>query len=309
MQTALSSIPSEHYLAEIAQDIRQQSDTGYEALDFDRLLKIAPLSRRQIERLFRDHYLTSPARYFRDCQWECARRLLLEGQDVLSASLRAGFASPGRLHDAVVARSGLTPGEMRRRGEGVQIDFGFFQTPIGVVLLAATARGLTALRICGATPDAECLAAEVSTLSELFQNAHMAENTDALQPYADQLVLYLEARTGADFCPTLDIMLGTTFQREVWAEMQRLPPGHTISYGELAARVGKPNAVDEVRKAVDANRLAIAIPCHRCVKPDGSLEDFGWGVAWKERLLQLEAERTSEVALMCASVQAATNRL
>ncbi len=126
----------ERILDTLAAEIRRQVDAGDERLDIERLTALAPWSRRQIERRFRDKYLTSPARYFRDCQWDCARRLLLEGTDVLTASVRAGFASPGRLHDAVVVRSGFTPGEIRRRGAGVHLNFGFFETPIGIVMLA-----------------------------------------------------------------------------------------------------------------------------------------------------------------------------
>src|SRR5258708_25748981 len=99
---------------------------------------LAPWSRRQIERHFRDRYLTSPARYFRDCQWNCERRLLLEGTDVLTASVRAGFASPGRLHDAVVVRSGFTPLELRRGGADVTLHCSLFETHIGLVPPAAT---------------------------------------------------------------------------------------------------------------------------------------------------------------------------
>src|SRR5258708_33547402 len=117
-------------------------------------MALSPWSRRQTERRFRDRFLTSPARYFRDCQWVCARRLLKEGNDVLSASTKSGFASPGRLHDAVVARSGLTPGEMRRGGGGGHIGFWFFPTPIGSVLIAATKSGASSLRICRANPTA-----------------------------------------------------------------------------------------------------------------------------------------------------------
>src|SRR5436305_13837133 len=111
----------DNILEALASEVRRQADVGLEHLDIDALMANAPWSRRQTERRFRDRYLTSPARYFRDCQWDCAKRLLLEGSDVLSASTRSGFSSPGRLHDAVLARSGLTPGEMRQKGAGVHI--------------------------------------------------------------------------------------------------------------------------------------------------------------------------------------------
>lgn len=284
---------SEAILTQVEREIRRQADGNCERLDYDALLKIAPWGRRQLERLFRERYLTSPQRYFRDVQWECARRLLLEGQDVLSVSLRAGFASPGRLHDAVIARSGMTPGEMRRRGEGVHIDAGFFHTQIGVVLLAATSRGITWLSICGANPTVEMLAAELHKLHVMLPNADISETPEAVKMYADQLVTYLEERTGADFCPPLDILTGTTFQREVWTELLRLPPGETITIHELAARIGHPEAIAETEEACEINNLSIVIPCHRTVLPDGELRGYRWNKAWKQRLLCIEAERVA----------------
>lgn len=277
-------------LARLAAEIRKQAEEGLERLDVDRLMRLSPWSRRQTERLFRDFYLTSPARYFRDCQWDRARRMLMDGDDVLSASTKAGFASPGRLHDAVLARSGMTPGEIRRGGEGVHIDFGFFETQIGVVLIAATQRGLCSLRICGAHPSAERLAEEVTRFRADYPQADLDEDTQALQTYADQLVAFLDARS-PNFCPPLDILQGTTFQREVWAELQKIQPGETITYTELARRIGKPTAVRAVAQACSSNELAIAIPCHRTIRQDGTLAGYRWGVEWKRKLLALEAER------------------
>ncbi len=274
----------------LAADIRRQAEEGQEHLDVERLMKSSMWSRRQTERLVRDRYLTSPARYFRDCQWDRARRLLREGNDVLSVATKAGFASLGRLHDAVIVRSGMTPGELRRGGEGVHIDFGFFQTQVGVVLLAATKRGLCTLRLCGAAPSADGLVADVARLRDDYPQANLEETPGNLQRYADQLVAYLDARSPS-FCPPLDILQGTTFQREVWAELQKIRPGETVTYSELARRLGKPCAIRAVASACARNELAIAIPCHRVIRQDGSLAGYRWGVEWKRRLLELEAEQ------------------
>jgi AraC family transcriptional regulator, regulatory protein of adaptative response / methylated-DNA-[protein]-cysteine methyltransferase len=276
-------------LESVAEEIRRQAKEGSERLDMERLLAISHWGRRQTERRFRERFLTSPARYFRDCQMEVAERLLLEGDDVLSAATKSGFASPGRLHDAVLSRRGLTPGEIRRRGAGVHIDFGFFKTQLGVVMLAATKRGLCSLRICGADPSREQLAEKIAEFQQDFPNADLNEDTVPLQPYADQLVAFLDARTPS-FCPPLDILMGTTFQREVWAELQQIEPGETISYAELAVRIGRPDAVRAVAGACAANNVAIAIPCHRVIRQDGNLAGYRWGVEWKRRLLKIEAE-------------------
>ena len=279
------SVSDEKVLETLASEIRRQVGEGRERLCLDRLLQATPWGRRQTERLFRQHFRTSPVRYFRACQGDVAERLLKSGENVLEASLQSGFASPGRLHDTMVRRSGMTPGEIRRRGAGVQIQFGFFDTQIGVVLLAATPRGLCALRLCLFHRAEE----QLSDVRGDFPEAEMVEEPTALQPYADQLVAFLEARTDI-FNPPLDILSGTTFQREVWAELQRVPPGETVSYTKLAARVGRPSAVRAVAGACAGNPLAIAIPCHRAVRSDGSLAGFRWGLEWKQRLLALEAK-------------------
>lgn len=276
-------------LEALAREIRRQAENGCERLDMEQLLMISHWSRRQTERLFREHFLTSPARYFRDCQTEIAEVLLARGEDVLTASAKSGFASPGRLHDAVVMRRGLTPGEIRRRGEGVHINFGFFNTQLGVVLIAATSRGLCSLSLCGINPSEEGLAEAIAELRRDYPMATTDEKPESLQSYADQLVAYLDARSEY-FCPPLDILLGTTFQREVWGALQQVEPGETITYSELAERIGRPKAVRAVASACASNQLAIAIPCHRAIRQDGSLAGYRWGIEWKQRLLLIETE-------------------
>jgi AraC family transcriptional regulator of adaptative response/methylated-DNA-[protein]-cysteine methyltransferase len=274
------------YLDALANEIRQQAHDGEPTLSIERILKQSPWSRRQTERLFRERFLTSPLRYFRDCQQDRAFALLSSGKDVLSATVESGFASTGRLHDAVVSRHGMTPGEVRRRGEGVTIRYAFFDTPLGAALIAATERGVCALRLCqfieGNPGDA--------ALDEVrgdFPVATLVEDVAAVQGYADQLLAFLSARTDS-FAPRVDIFFGTTFQREVWSELQNLPPGDTISYTELAKRVGRPNARRAVANACAANHLAIAIPCHRVVRSNGEVAGYRWGKEWKSRLIELE---------------------
>ena len=121
-----------------------------------------------------------------------------------------------------------------------------------------------------------------------YPRAEMSENTPAVQPYADALTAFLQGHSPT-FAPTLDHLYGTDFQRKVWAELQKVKPGETVSYTELAARVGRPSAVRAVAQACARNHLAIAVPCHRARRQDGSLAGFRWGLDWKSRLLELEA--------------------
>jgi len=164
------------------------------------------------------------------------------------------------------------------------IHFGYFATPLGVVLLAATETGLCALKFCARPGDPERLA----ELQKDYPHAALAESPAAVQPYADQLLAYLE-RAASRFAPPLDILTGTPFQRTVWAELQKTEPGETLSYSELAGRINRPDAIRAVASACARNRIAIAIPCHRVVRRDGSLAGYRWGLHRKQWLLELEA--------------------
>jgi len=173
-------------------------------------------------------------------------------------------------------------------GTNVTIDYGFFDTPVGVALIAATERGVCALRLGASEGDADAKLADLQCDCPRA-GATLRENTLAVQPYADLLRDFLAARTQT-FTPRLDIQAGTPFQREVWTELQRIAPGERISYTELAARVGRPQAVRAVAGACARNGIAIAVPCHRVLRSDGSLSGYRWGLEWKRRLLDRETQ-------------------
>jgi AraC family transcriptional regulator of adaptative response/methylated-DNA-[protein]-cysteine methyltransferase len=173
----------------------------------------------------------------------------------------------------------------------MHIDFGVFDTVLGPVLMAATPRGLCALH--PRSPSAPLPISVPLPIGEALPSDFSAwerrENPQALREYADGLAAFLERRTN-HFTPTLDILTGTAFQRRVWAELQRIPAGQTLSYTTLAERLGQPRAVRAVAGACARNAIAIAIPCHRIVRADGALAGFRWGLECKRRLLAWEAE-------------------
>ena len=283
------------FLDAMANTIRRQAHDGEPSLLLERVLNDSPWSRRQTERKFRERFLTSPLRYFRDCQQDRAFALLSSGKDVLSAALESGFVSTGRLHEAIMVRRGMTPGEVRRRGEGITIRYAFFDTPLGAALIAATERGICALRLCQFLSEDNTGRAALAEVRKDFPLAVFEENVCSVQEYADQLIAFLTARADS-FAPRVDIFFGTTFQREVWGELQSLRPGDVISYTELAGRIGHPQASRAVANACAANHLAIAIPCHRVVRANGEVAGYRWGKEWKTRLLAFEAQnRQAEI--------------
>jgi len=166
----------------------------------------------------------------------------------------------------------------------VTIEYGFFDTSVGGALIAATGRGLCALRI----GTLACADEKLADVRREFPDAVFRECCPVVQTYADQLVAFLSGRADT-FQPPLDLLAGTAFQRAVWDELQRTLPGERISYTELAARVGRPNAVRAVAGACASNGVAVAVPCHRVLRADGSLSGYRWGLEWKRRLLDLEA--------------------
>lgn len=268
----------------VRDELRRQHGEGVGRLDWARLERRAGVGRRQVERLFRARHGTSPARCWADMKAEAAVGLLRDGHDVLEAAVRSGHSGPGRLHDATVARHGMTPGQVRTRGAGVRIAFGTFDTPLGHVMIAATDRGVCALRLCTLKPPLEHLA----DLRAEWPAADIAEDRAAVQTQADQLVAWLEQRAD-DFNPAIDVH-GTAFQREVWAELRRMKAGETASYGEIARRIGRPNSARAVGRACALNGIAIAVPCHRVITSTGKMGCYRWGIEWKRRLLELEAE-------------------
>lgn len=169
-------------------------------------------------------------------------------------------------------------------GSETVIRYGSLPSPIGCVSIAATTRGICAVRI---QPD-DAPRATDDEFGVGKSNAAAVEDAAAVQPFFEELTRFLD-EPARDFRPPLHLLRGTPFQLAVWAELQRIPPGERISYTELAARLGQPSAVRAVAGACAANRIAIAIPCHRIVRSDGTPSGYRWGVDVKRQLLDLEA--------------------
>ena len=160
------------------------------------------------------------------------------------------------------------------------------ETYLGWVLVAATDRGICAI-LLGDSPD--MVAAE---LGERFPNALIEHNSATLDAAVQAVLDLLEVPERGLQLP-LDIQ-GTAFQRRVWAALQAIPVGATLSYAEVAQRMGQPNATRAVAQACGANALAVAIPCHRVVRSNGGLGGYRWGLERKRRLLEREEAMRGE---------------
>lgn len=201
---------------------------------------------------------------------------------VTEAIYEAGFNASSRFYEAADRVLGMRARDYRAGGAGNRIQFAIGQCFLGAILVAESPRGICAI-LLGDDPDE--LARDFQSQ---FPNADLTAGDPAFEQRIAQVVGFVEApHLGLDL--PLDIR-GTAFQERVWQALLAIPPGSTISYTELAGRIGSPAAVRAVANACGANHLAVAIPCHRVVRRNGDLAGYRWGVERKSRLLARERE-------------------
>lgn len=173
----------------------------------------------------------------------------------------------------------MTPGQYRDGGRNVTIEFTVARSPLGHLLVATTDQGICCIEF----GSNETMLQE--RLAERFPAARLKENDDDLRQSVADITAFI--RTPRHGLRLPDIQ-GTAFQRRVWKALQAIPPGRTASYREVAAAIGQPTAHRAVARACSANKLALAIPCHRVVRTDGQLGGYRWGLERKRRLLERE---------------------
>ena len=238
------------------------------------------LSPAHFQRAFSRWVGVSPKRYLQYLTLDHARRLLAERFTVLDATLETGLSSPGRLHDLFVRWEGMTPGAYARRGEGLAIDWGWFDSPFGPALAMGTARGL-----CGLGFAAESgREAAFADLAGRWPAARFVAAPERLAPW-------VAAAFGGGAAPAPLAPIGAPFQIKVWEALLRVPPGHVTTYAEIARAIGAPKAVRAVGTAVGRNPVAWLIPCHRALRKDGALGGYHWGLDVKRAMLAWESAR------------------
>lgn len=244
------------------------------------------LSPYHFQRLFRRWAGVSPKRFLQFVTVEEAKRLLEASASVLDAALEVGLSGPARLHDHFVALEAVTPGEFKRRGDGLAVRYGFHPSPFGRMFLATTERGVCGLRFLDAGEDD---AAAVDWLSELWCGAELAPDAAATAPVAERIFGSEDA--AGDGAPLKVLVRGTNFQLAVWKALLRVPVGRLVTYGRLAAAVGRPTASRAVGAAVGANHISYLIPCHRVIRGSGAIGGYAWGEERKRAMIGWEAAR------------------
>jgi len=253
------------------------ADPEEQKLDLTTLAKIVGLSAEHFQRVFRDVIGVSPKQYVSARRMTALRKSLrLEDEDVTSATYAAGFGSSSRVYERTDAELGMSPGMYRKGAPGVRIRFATTESTLGKVLVAATEKGVCAVKLGDSAHSMEL------ELKDEFFLAEIVEGKDKLKLWLKEVVGRVEGNRTRTLLP-LDIQ-ATAFQRQVYEELLKIPMGQTRSYAEVANAVGKPTGHRAVARACASNQATIVIPCHRVVKSDGSISGYRWG---KERKLEL----------------------
>jgi AraC family transcriptional regulator of adaptative response/methylated-DNA-[protein]-cysteine methyltransferase len=238
------------------------------------------LSRFHFHRVFKAATGVTPKAYADADRARRMRAALERSGTVTEAIYDAGFNSNGRFYASAPQRLGMTPTRFRAGGSGETLRFAIGETSLGSILVAATDKGVAAIQF-GDDP-----AALLRAFQDRFPKAQLVGDDADFERLVAQVVGSVENPSAGLDLP-LDVR-GTAFQQRVWQALREIPPGKTVSYSDIAERLGAPKAVRAVAGACAANAIAVAIPCHRVVRNDGALSGYRWGVERKRALLDRE---------------------
>ena len=255
-------------------------DANGSTVSLDDLAAQMNMSPAHFQRVFSRWVGVSPKRYQQYLTLGHAKALLAERFTTLETAHSTGLSGGGRLHDLFLRWEAMSPGDFAKKGDGLTIYWGWFDSPFGPALVMGTDRGL-----CGIGFASEC--SEEHAWEDLVQrwpNAVFVEDPTRLDPWVR--VAFGQAEGDVPL-----FMIGAPFQIKVWEALMRIPSGHVTTYSEIAEFIGHPKAVRAVGTAVGRNPISYLIPCHRALRKSGGLGGYHWGLPVKRSILAWEAAR------------------
>jgi AraC family transcriptional regulator, regulatory protein of adaptative response / methylated-DNA-[protein]-cysteine methyltransferase len=254
----------------------------------ERLAQHLGLSPAHCQKLFKRWCGLSPKEFVQAITVDHARGLLEGSASVFDAALEVGLSGGSRLHDLFVSHEAMTPGDYKRRGEGLEMAYGFHASPFGEALLIATDRGVAGL----AFVDEDKGQTQQDALADMMQRWPKARYVSAPEktaPHARQIF----ASEWKQDQPMRLVMIGTDFDLRVWETLLKIPMGRAVSYTDIARHIGAPSASRAVGSAVGRNPISFVVPCHRVLRGDGSLGGYHWGLTRKRALIGWETGRVA----------------
>ncbi len=253
-----------------------------EAPSLEETAAVAGLSSTHFQRVFKAGAGVSPKRFLQYLAAGEAKKAMTLGESVLDASFAAGLSGPSRLHDLFLVSEAMTPGQYRKKGDGLTIRYGFADGPFGRALLGATEKGVCWLSFAGDANEG----ARIADMEGDWPAAEFVRDDAFIAPVAARAFAFATNRP-LDKPLGLHVQ-GTNFQLKVWEALLKIPHGGLVTYGDVARSICAPKASRAVGAAVGANMISLLIPCHRVILSSGVIHNYRWGAARKKAILAME---------------------
>jgi AraC family transcriptional regulator, regulatory protein of adaptative response / methylated-DNA-[protein]-cysteine methyltransferase len=245
------------------------------------------LSPAHCQKLFKRWCGLSPKEFVQAITLDHARTLLEGSVSVLDAAHEVGLSGGSRLHDLFVSHEAMTPGQYKRRGEGLSMAYGFHPSPFGEALLIVTDRGVAGLAFL----NEDAGQSHKDALTDMMHRWPKAQFEPAPHKTAPFARRIFAADAWRRDRPVRLVMIGTDFEVRVWETLLKIPMGRAVSYTDIARHIGAPSASRAVGSAVGRNPISFVVPCHRVLRGDGSLGGYHWGLTRKRALIGWETGR------------------
>jgi len=251
-----------------------------EGVSLDVLGRKLNLSPSHLQRTFKKVIGVSPKKYAERNRLEKFKSGIKKGSDLTEAMYSAGFGSSSRLYENASEKLGMTPRTYKKGGKGMEIIFTITDCVLGRLLIARTEKGICGVKLGDRDEDL------FSDLKEEYPRAEISKDEKNLKKFTQIILDHLDGKT-PDINLPIDVQ-ATAFQMQVWEELRKIPYGETLSYSEVAEKIGNKKAVRAVASACARNKVALIIPCHRVVGKNGKMSDYRWGTERKKKLLENE---------------------
>ncbi len=255
--------------------------------ELDEVAESVHLSPFHFQRLFTDWVGISPKRFLQFLTVDYLREKLRETRNLVEAAEAAGLSSQSRVYDLFTTLEAVTPQEYKLNGSGIEVEYGFHETPFGTALVGITERGVCWLSFLSKEDSHQ---QELEKLKEHWHQSVFRQNQSRTSTVREQVF------GGHDPLKPTKLHLfvkGTNFQVKVWEALLRLPMGSVTTYQGIAEQIDYPKAMQAVGSAVGYNHIAYLIPCHRVIRKDGVLGEYRWSAARKKSMVGWEMAKKS----------------